>query len=197
MSTLTKTELIARLNTREIVVTPILEESQIGDASIDVRLANQFIVFRMHTFRSYPNKNEPNQSLRRMQERQVLRYGSPFILHPGMLALGCTMEYLKMPSNLECQVEGRSSWARVGLEIATANSIEPGFTGVVTLELSNAGTIPLEMFPGARVAQLVFREAVPPLAKAYDGAKKYRSAVGPEFSRLADDPDLAVFRQDG
>ena len=197
MSTITRDEIRSRLKKGELVLTPLLSAKQIGDASVDVRLANQFIVFRMHTFGHFQIAHD-STSIRRMQERHVVQYGKPFVLHPGMLALGSTLEYVKLPNNLESQVEGRSSWARLGLEIATATSIEPGFQGVVTLELSNVGTIPLELFPGVRIAQLVFRTATPEVVRPYsdDGRirRKYRFPIGPEFSKLPDDRDAHVFR---
>jgi dCTP deaminase len=178
-----------------LIVTPILSQKQIGESSIDVRLGNQFIAFRAHRFSTFTfesNKNDP----RRVQERQIMKFGENFILHPGVLILGSTFEYLSLPNNLECHVEGRSSWARMGLQIATASAVEPGFKGVVTLELSNVGTVPLTLMPGIRIAQLVFREALPPIPNAYSGKRKYRCPVGPEFSRLYEDHDWKAFSGD-
>jgi len=100
-----------------------------------------------------------------------------------------------MPGDLEAQVEGRSSWARLGLIIATATTVEPGFKGVITLELSNVGTIPLVLRPGVRIAQLVFHEAHPALRNAYSGRDKYLFPIGPEFSRLGNDSDSHLFRR--
>lgn len=198
MSTLTRQEIKRRLELSsgdgKLVITPILSEKlQIGDASVDVRLSNQFIAFRMHKCDVFRPYKTPPANLRKMQERQVVRFGERFILHPGMLVLASTLEYISMPSDLECQVEGRSSWARVGLQIATASSIEPGFKGVVTLELSNVGTIPLELYPGVRIAQLFFHDAAPVIEKPYDGVHKYKLSIGPQFSRLFDDKDGKVF----
>ena len=196
MSTITKLEIENRLKGQEkdrLVVTPILSRKQIGDASIDVRLGNQFIVFRMHTFGVFQPYETPLAQLHIMQERHVVTFGSEFVLHPGMLALGSTFEYISMPHNLEAQVEGRSSWARVGLQIATASSVEPGFKGVLTLELSNVGTIPIELYPGVRIAQLFFREASPTLESAYEGQRKYQRPIGPEFSQIHNDRDGRVF----
>lgn len=197
MSTLTKEQLERRLNesdiTKRLVITPILSQKQIGDSSIDLRLGNQFIVFKMHNFGVFqPYNEEISSRLRKMQERQIVRFGQEFILHPGMLALASTFEYLCVPSDLECQVEGRSSWARVGLQIATASSIEPGFKGVLTLELSNVGTIPIELYPGFRVAQLFVHEAKPPVSQANAG-RKYQCPIGPQFSRIYDDQDGKAF----
>jgi dCTP deaminase len=196
MSTLTRAEIKRRLTGKlpeKLVVTPILSKKQMGDASIDVRLSNQFIVFRMHTLGVFQPYSTPPAQLRIMQERQVVKFGKNFVLHPGMLALGCTFEYICLPSDLECQVEGRSSWARLGLQIATATSVEPGFKGVLTLELSNLGTIPIELHPGVRIAQLFFHDAKPKVTDAYRGTHKYTCPVGPQFSLIANDKDGRVF----
>jgi dCTP deaminase len=175
-----------------LVVTPILSASQLGDASIDVRLGNQFIAFRMHALGNFDPYVTSIVQLRKMQERHVVRFGDSFVLHPGALVLGATFEYMSIPNDLECQIEGRSSWARLGLQIATANSVEPGFKGVLTLELSNVGTIPIKLFPGVRIAQMVFHDAVPPV-KQSKGARKYPCPVGPEFSRIEKDEDGRIF----
>ena len=197
MSTLTKEKIKQRLKhpstDKKLVITPLLSEHQIGDASIDLRIGNQFIIFRMHKFGVFQPYEAASANLRKMQERQVVRFGEAFILHPGMLVLASTFEYICIPSDIECQVEGRSSWARVGLQIATATSVEPGFKGVLTLELSNVGTIPLEMYPGVRIAQMIFHEAEPSILTPYDKSRKYQCPVGPQFSRIHNDLDGAVF----
>lgn len=196
MSTITRQEIENRLKQTDVnglVITPVLSRRQIGDASVDVRLGNQFIIFRMHTCGVFKPYTTPLGELHSMQERHVVRFGDPFVLHPGTLALGSTFEYICLPPDLEAQVEGRSSWARVGLQIATATSVEPGFKGVLTLELSNVGTIPIQLYPGVRIAQLFFREAKPPATDAYAGPKKYKCAIGPEFCRIRSDPDGLVF----
>ena len=180
---------------QRLVITPILCEKQIGDVSVDMRLGNQFIVFRMHKFGVFKPYATPRDTLRNMQERQVVAFGKPFVLHPRMLTLGCTFEYICMPSDLEGQLEGRSSWARLGLQIATATSVEPGFKGVLTLELLNLGTIPIELYPGVRIAQLFLREAKPKMVHAYQGQRKYRCPVGPEFSQIDKDLDGRAFTE--
>jgi dCTP deaminase len=195
VSTLTRETLEEYLRKPEdaLIITPLLSKRQVGEASIDVRLGNQFIVFRSHRFGIFEPFGKSWFEPRKIQERHVVRFGERFVLHPGVLILGCTFEYVSMPNRLECQVEGRASWARLGLQVATASSVEPGFKGVITLELSNVGTIPLTLMPGIRIAQLVFRSTDKPVPDAYSGERKYRCPTGPEFSRLDSDYDWKVF----
>jgi len=177
-----------------LIVTPILSPEQIGETSLDVRLGNQFIVFRTHRFGIFePVGMSTKFQPRKIQERQVIPFGDRLVLHPGVLVLACTFEYVSIPGDLECQVEGRSSWARLGLQVSTASSIEPGFKGVITLELSNVATVPLTLRPGIRIAQLIFRNAEPSVENPYSGKRKYRCPIGPEFSRLHEDYDWDIF----
>ncbi len=132
---------------------------------------------------------------RRIQERQIISFGERLVLHPGVLVLACTFEYVWIPGDLECQVEGRSSWARLGLQVATASSVEPGFKGVITLELSNVATVPLTLMPGIRIAQLIFRNVEPSVKRPYGDNRKYLCPIGPEFSRLHEDYDWNTFKE--
>lgn len=196
MSTLSRTEIEDRLagaNDTRLVISPILSRRQIGSVSVDLRLGNQFLIFRMH-MGNMANLHSWNKAdLHRIQERKVVLYGNSFILHPGQFALAATLEFVKLPGDLEGQVEGRSSWARVGLQIATATCVEPEFSGVVTFELSNVGTMPISLFPGVRIAQMVLRKVEPPVTTGYGKKRKYRQSIGPQFSRVMDDPDGSIF----
>ncbi len=189
MSTLTREYIKKYLKENTLIVTPILTSRQIGQSSIDVRLGNQFIVFRAHRFGIFDPFGKIVTEPRKVQERHIINFGDDFLLHPGVLILGCTFEYVSLPNDLECQVEGRSSWARFGLQVVTASTVEPGFKGVITLELSNVGTIPLTLKPGIRIAQLIFRKAYPPIQNPYPDDRKYKYSIGPQFSRLYDDSD--------
>src|ERR1035441_5947934 len=115
MSTLSKARIESRLGdsgAKQLVITPIMSPKQLGSISVDLRLGNQFIVFRMHMGGLLNPFALSDLELRSLQARRVVRFGQRFVLHPGQLALGCTFEYLQLPSDLEGQVEGRSSWAR-------------------------------------------------------------------------------------
>jgi dCTP deaminase len=97
-----------------------------------------------------------------------------------------------MPEHLVGQVLGRSSWARSGLIVATAVLVQPGWGGVLTLELSNIGDVPLQVYPGERVAQLMVWKLSERTEHPYDKGAKYVAPIGPEESRLsleADDRD--------
>ena len=169
MSTLVKSALLRRIKRKQLVISPILSGKQIGASSIDLRLGNIFLTVRARGFsdvdpkvfsRSGDSDDDHAWELARRQkhERFEAPFETDFLLHPGMLALVPTLEWIKLPRNLQGVVTARSSWAREGLSIATATLIHPGYKGVITLELANLGQIPIRLYPGLRIAQIAFHE---------------------------------------
>lgn len=198
MATLTKRDILDRLERSEsdkkLTITPLIDkEKQIGSFTIDLRLSNQFITFKTENIKAFNVLEKKDEhDLYKIQELQIVDFGSEIVLHPGSLVLGSTFEYIKMPTDLEGKVDGRSSWSRLGLVIATATSIDPGFCGSITLELSNIGKSPLILTPGTRICQLVLRETKS--TEVYEKGRKYHSPIGPEFSKIFDDPELEILK---
>jgi dCTP deaminase len=195
MTTLSSNTLRDRLNDtnledlNSLVITPLVDDKQIGEYSIDLRLANQFIVFKSQNIKSHDVFDLQHRAdVYKLQEEHVVEFGDDIVIHPGELILASTIEYLRIPLDLEGKVDGRSSWARLGLVIATAACIDPGFIGSITLELSNLGKSPLVLSPGIRICQLVLRTTTG--EKSYSLDRKYRCAIGPEFTRIYDDPEI-------
>ncbi|TGN78945.1 dCTP deaminase [Bradyrhizobium yuanmingense] len=166
MTVLGKSALIARLRGGELVVSPILSEEQIGAASIDLRMGTVVLMVRargashvepLDAKQSGLNEGRQAEFDRRQKhERFEIPYLHRFLLHPGSLALVPTLEWVKLPKDLIGSVTARSTWAREGLSIATATLVEPGYQGIVTLELANLGQIPIALYPGLKIAQIAF-----------------------------------------
>lgn len=198
--TLSRDQIIERLNRNEsdqpIVVTPILDrEMQIGPCGIDVRLGKQFIVFNENAQDVFSFASDKKQDVDAYYDEIILSVGQSIIIHPGKVIIASTFEYVSIPTNLECQVEGRSSWARLGLVIATASTVEPGYKGVVTLEISNIGKIPITLYPGLRIAQLLFHTLSNTTIDSYlnGNNKKYSCNIGPRISKIISDKDIQYF----
>lgn len=142
-----------------LVVTPLPELealSSSGAASLDLRLGTWFIRLRQtrSSVLDLSSKNEDAPDDPRLTELSYVPFGNDFILHPRRFALGVTLEWIRLPRNLAGYVIGRSSWGRRGLIIATAVGVHPGFTGCLTLELSNVGEMPIKIQPGLSICQL-------------------------------------------
>jgi len=183
MALLKYEELKAAIETEELddrlVVMPLLDrERQIGPASVDVRLGTQFRLLRGIEGPGIDPAHELDPLLTRSEERVSLPFGA----HPGQFVLGATLEYLRFPPHLGGYVVGRSSWGRVGLLVATAIMVRPGFAGCLTLELVNHGESPIALYAGCRIAQLAVHSLNGVTEHGYAG--KYVGPTGPEISRL-------------
>jgi dCTP deaminase len=188
MSVLGEDELIAAIDSRNLserlVVSPLLERNQIGRGAVDLRLGTEFLLLR-HTQRPGLNPfGDSEESIEELQERVVVPFGEPFWLHPNHFALAATLEFLRLPGDMAAYVVGRSSWGRVGLVVATAVFVHPGFRGCLTLELVNEGDSPICLSPGVRVAQLAIHRLAVPAAEDGKG-DKYLAPVRPQASKLA------------
>jgi dCTP deaminase len=147
-----------RLNEQELpmrlIVVPLLEKGQIGEASIDLRLGSEFIEARRRSEEAVdPFRDETLSTVE--EDRYEIPFGEHLVIHPGQFLLGATFEFIRLPRDIGGQVLGRSSWGRFGLVVATAVTVQPGFRGCLTLELQNLGTVPMRLYPGLRIAQLV------------------------------------------
>ncbi|HLM61071.1 MAG TPA: hypothetical protein VK308_09720, partial [Pyrinomonadaceae bacterium] len=112
-------------------------------------------------------------------------------LHPHQFVLAATLEYVSVPYDYYALVLGRSSWGRLGLNIATATTVHAGYRGCITLELRNLGETPLPLKVGLRIAQLCLIPV--PIKGSEQGyfatSGKYIGPVGPEIPKIKDDAD--------
>lgn len=155
----------------------------IQPSSVDIHLDRFFRLFDNHKY-SMVDPSLDQSDLTRLVE--VPADGS-FVLHPGEFVLGSTYERVTLGDDVAARLEGKSSLGRLGLLThSTAGFIDPGFSGHVTLELSNTATLPIRLLPGMKVGQLCFfalsSDAERPYGKGADGSR-YQGQRGPTASR--------------
>jgi dCTP deaminase len=172
----------AELDAGRVVIDPF-ETEMIQPSSIDVRLDRFFRVFENHKYPHIdPSIEQPD--LTRLVEPEG---DDAFILHPGEFVLASTYEVITLPDDLASRLEGKSSLGRLGLVThSTAGFIDPGFSGHVTLELSNVATLPIKLFPGMKIGQLCLFRLSSPAEHPYGSAKygsRYQGQRGPTPSR--------------
>ncbi|CAM3779768.1 dCTP deaminase [Occultella aeris] len=172
----------AELTTGRIGLEPF-DESMIQPSSVDVRLDRYFRLFDNHKYPVIdPAQDQPE--LTRMVEAAA---GDPFVLHPGEFVLGSTYELISLPDDVAARLEGKSSLGRLGLLThSTAGFIDPGFSGHVTLELSNVATLPILLWPGMKIGQMCYFRLSSPAEHPYgSGAQgsRYQGQRGPTASR--------------
>ena len=152
-------------------------------SSVDVRLDRFFRVFENHRYSEIdPSTEQPDLT------REVEVGGDEhFILHPGEFVLASTYEVITLPHDIAGRLEGKSSLGRLGLLThSTAGFIDPGFSGHITLELSNVANLPVKLFPGMKIGQLcLFKlssNAEHPYGSAVYGSR-YQGQRGPTPSK--------------
>ena len=176
----------------KIVIDPLKDEQQIKPSSVDMRLGDEFKVFKVIRKPYIDPKDE--EDIAEYMESSTVPEGEAFIIHPNEFALATTQEYVKVPDDLVARVEGRSSMGRLGVTMhVTAGYVDPGFEGRITLEISNIGAMPVALYPGQRVCQLVFETMTTPAELPYGHPKrnsKYMNQLKPESSRVKLDYEL-------
>ena len=220
MSALSKKAILARLRLGDLVVSPILSEVQLGSSSIDLRMGTVALMARAgaqshvepSAYVSIEKKtnhgsevvlqqrratdrgtHEAVRDRQQKHERFDIPFGRSFLLHPGSLVLVPTLEWVRVPRDLQGIVTARSSWAREGLNIATATIINPKYRGIVTLELANFGDIPIRLSPGLRLAQLaLYTLEDPPDNDDDDLNSQFNMSFEPSAGNIAKDDEVFV-----
>lgn len=169
---------------KRLVVCPLLEpDEQLrkDQASIDVRLGFQFALIAPSSFGAINEFDsewtmEGGIRLANLYNKKYVPLGGEIVIHPHQFILAETLEYIRLPTDMIAYVVGRSTWGRLGLIVATAVGIHPGFAGSLTLELRNLGETPLTLHPGQAIAQLFFH-VVDTEGKEFDVLGQYSGSV--------------------
>ncbi len=175
-------DLLAALAEGRLGLTPY-DESMVQPSSIDVRLDRYFRVFANHRY-THIDPAERQDDLTELIEPEG---DEPFILHPGEFVLGSTLEVISLGDDLASRLEGKSSLGRLGLLThSTAGFIDPGFSGHVTLELSNVANLPIRLYPGMKIGQICVLQLSSPAEHPYGSdvyGSRYQDQRGPTPSR--------------
>ena len=175
-------DILAQVEAGRVALDPWTPE-MVQPSSVDVRLDRFFRIFENHRYPVIdPALDQPE--LTRLVEPEG---DEPFVLHPGEFVLGATYELVTLPDDIAARLEGKSSLGRLGLLThSTAGFIDPGFSGHVTLELSNVATLPITLYPGMKIGQLCFFQLSSPALNPYGSAvnkSRYQGQRGPTASR--------------
>lgn len=175
-------DLKAEIEAGRLVIEPF-DVTAVQPSSVDLRVGHQFRVFHNARY-PYIDVRKPLEDLTELVEASE---HEPFILHPGEFVLGSTLETVTLPDDLVARLEGKSSLGRLGLLIhSTAGFVDCGFSGQLTLELSNVANLPITIYPGMRIGQLCVFRLSSPAEKPYGSREigsKYHGQTGPTPSR--------------
>ena len=173
----------AEIEAGRIVVEPF-DPALVQPSSVDVRVDRRFRVFRNSRY-PFIDVRLPMDDL---TESVEVSGDEPFILHPGEFVLGQTLERVTLPEDIVARLEGKSSLGRLGLLIhSTAGFVDSGFSGNLTLELSNVANLPITIYHGMPIGQLSFMRMDGPVERPYgsrDTGSKYQDQAEPTPSRF-------------
>lgn len=189
--TLSKKKILSLIKKEELTITPILDPTQIGEISVDLRVGTDFL--SLHQGReAYIDTTEDDITKRPIKSHYTetrRKIGENFLLHPAQPVLFSTLEYLKLPKDVYCRLSLRSSYSRLGLSISTI--VQPGYCGCISVELVNSGNTPIKIMSGTRFLQAVFIKISDKL-NYFETNRKYTCQVRPLPSKANEDEDLKL-----
>ena len=170
------------IKNNEIEISPLIED-YIQPSSVDLRVGADFRVFENHKYSHIDPKAQQDD----LTSLVTATIEEPFVLHPGEFVLGTTFEKVTLSNKVVARLEGKSSLGRIGLLIhSTAGFVDPGFSGYLTLELSNVANLPIKIYPEMKIGQISFYYLNSPSESEYGSetyGSKYQGQEGPTPSR--------------
>lgn len=156
---------------RRELVNPF-DPALVNPASLDVRLGENLLV------------EEPKVPALLPWSIAGATQEEPFLLQPHQFVLAETLEEFKLPDCIAGQLALKSSRAREGIEHLLAGYIDPGYSGRLTLELQNARMLhPVALWPGMRIAQIVFHRMTMLPSKDYSHTGRYQGDKAVQASK--------------
>lgn len=165
---------------------PDLESNQIKSSAIDLRLGYNFSSYPYatsnlpETVRSIISQTVDLQdeskvvefiSHLRRENNRTLQDGQAIEIAPRSLLLAETLEDFNLPNDIAARIEGRSTYARLGLAVhQTAPSVKPAWSGQLTLEIVNNGPFTYRLYPRMRLCQLILERMGSPVQTPDDSA---------------------------
>lgn len=187
---LTKDEINNLLNT-EIFIRPLLDNNQISEVSVDLRIGGDFLV-SIQGRNAFINASQNDAKMGEIggffQETRR-KFGETFLLHPHQTVLASSLEYIKLPNNIFGILTMRSTYSRLGLTLSSI--IQPGYCGCISLELTNTSNNSINLTVGAAIFQIQFVRLEND-QNYFGRARKYICQVRPCVPAIAKDKELDI-----
>lgn len=189
---LNKNEINKALAEEQLHIRPLLDQNQVTNISVDLRLGCDFLVSIKcrDPFIDATREHGAYENVYKFYQETRRQIGETFFLHPNQTIMASTLEYVKLPNNLMATIDVRSSYARLGL---TMNSfLEPGYCGCISVVLTNTSMNPIKLAVGARIFTIKFSNVSDDTPPYFSTNRKYMCQVRPVMSNISDDKDLNI-----
>lgn len=178
-------EIKESLKRKEIKIEGIKKkELFIGSSSVDLHLDNDAQILEKHG--GVMSTLDPKTIEGRF--KHYIGWDKITIL-PEKFYILSTKEFITLPNNIAGFMHGRSSFARIGLNIHAAGFFDPGFSGNATLEVTNFTNIPIILYNNQRICQMIFMKLGTKVDVPYGNKpdSKYQNQKGPKISKIHED----------
>jgi len=134
-------------------------ETQVSDSIISYGLSSYgYDVTLSNEFKIFTNALETLIDPKDFSTKLFIDHKAPYcIVPPNSIILGKTIEYFRIPRNVLTLCIGKSTYARCGIFV-NVTPFEPEWEGHVTIEISNLTPLPVKVYAGEGIAQIIFFE---------------------------------------
>jgi dCTP deaminase len=187
--TLSRNQIRQLINSKELHINPLLEDSQIGDMTVDFRLGTDFLVtiHGSNPFIDASLNNDDKFPIKSSFQETRRKLGETFLFHPNQTVLASSLEYIKLPRHVYAELSMRSSYLRLGLSVSAI--VQPGYCGCISMEITNMNKVPLNLTVGAAMLQARFFTLTTD-SNYFFKKRKYMCQVRPVISAVAADGDF-------
>lgn len=189
MAILSDGRLIELIADGKLKLVPFLLEN-IQPSSVDLRL-DKLIKIPQQKQNEFIDISQDNQ--RFFKEFTIEDH---YVLEVNQMIIGQILERIAIPRDCNAKIFNRSSLARVGLDVSTAQYINPGYEGQLPIIIKNIGTLPIKLVPGVRICQLELSDVRPSPIRDYSQRKdsKYFGEFDSLVSKIHLDREMVAFR---
>ena len=191
---ISKKEILELISEEKLIIRPLLDETQIGQISIDFRIGTDFLTSQQgrEPFIDTTSNEFEKRPIKSFFTETRRHIGEPFLIHPNQTILFSSLEYIKLPKNVFAILSCRSSYSRLGLSVSTI--AQPGYCGCLSVEMLYAGNSPIRILSGTRLIQIrLYR--LNDESNYFDFTRKYACQVRPIPSKANEDNDLEVLQE--
>ena len=189
---LNQKEINKEIKKNRLFLRPLLEDSQITNLSVDLRLGCDFLVSIKcrDPFINATREDKAYENIYKFYQETRRQVGETFFLHPNQTIMASSLEYVKLPNDLSAEIDMRSSYARLGLSMNT--SLEPGYCGCISIVLTNTSMNPIKLTIGARIFTMRLIRVGKRTPAYFSSERKYMCQVRPVLSNIFEDKDLEI-----
>ena len=191
---LTQKDLKDLIKKKDLIIRPLLDDDQIGQISIDLRIGTDFLTSQLgrEPFIDTTNNKFQQRPIKSFFTETRRHIGESFLIHPNQTILFSSLEYIKLPTNVFAVLSCRSSYSRLGLSISTF--VQPGYCGCLSIEMSYSGNSPIKLLSGTRLLQIrLYRLDVE--SNYFKLPRKYICQVRPIASKANEDDDIRLLKE--